>query len=261
MLANQYNHFTRRFFRPPFLCSHLRIRPQNLSHLPVLSTPRPTSSSGFPRSPNLDQRLAKPRPSERPRAPPVARHPRHPIVPRPHRGSCQNEDGFLSCERHVGVRLHQGLHSRQRQPRETSPGRTRRGMGLRSRCVPTGALLLLESPVSSRHSRHPRPEPAARAAADCVHASGAGPLLARAGSHAPYGRVTPPLTRRGARLFAARSASGGLVACLAVTDDSDAPSCLVEPSFEKFDCKSKHSSNRNIYRRNLNKFTCYWKRQ
>lgn len=30
----------------------------------------------------------------------------------PHRGSCQNEDGFLSREGHVGVRLHQSLHSR-----------------------------------------------------------------------------------------------------------------------------------------------------
>lgn len=147
---------------------HLRIRPSTF--LTSRASEHPALRSRC--SPNQDQRMAKPRPSEKPRAPPVATHraPPHPrpIVPKPHRGACQNEDGFLSRESHVGVRLHQGLHSRQRQPRETSSGRTRRGWGLRSGCVPTGALLLPGSPASRRHRRHPGPERPARGRQLCA---------------------------------------------------------------------------------------------
>lgn len=158
--------------------SSLPILTISESALPPFSPPGPQNippyASGAPQtrtkgllSPAL-RKSPEPRPPPRTAAPPDPR----PIVPKPHRGACQNEDGFLSRESHVGVRLHQGLHSRQRQPRETSSGRTRRGWGLRSGCVPTGALLLPGSPTSRRHRRHPRPERPARGRQLCARRRG-----------------------------------------------------------------------------------------
>lgn len=87
-----------------------------------------------------------------------------PLLSRPHRGTRQDKDGFLSRQRYVRVCLHQGLYSRQRQPREASPsGCTRRSLGLRSCCLPSGSVLLSGRPApSSRRCRHPRPKRAAR---------------------------------------------------------------------------------------------------
>lgn len=168
----------------------------------------------IPHSPNPAQGAAKLHPRKSPRPRPSPRSPARLVsLPfPPHRSSCQNEDGFLSRERHVGVRLHQGLHSRQRQPRETSPGRTRRGLGRRGHCLPTGPLLLPGRPASSRRRRHPAPS-VLRAAADCARAGGSGPFPARTGGHAPCGRVAPPLTRRGAP----RTVVGGYWAVLSLS--------------------------------------------
>lgn len=144
----------------PFLHSHLRFRPGPCSSQ---SSAQPAQGLSFLCSPTLAHAAAKLRPLAALPAPLLA-----PLALPPHRGSCQNEDGFLSRERHVGVCLNQGLHSCQRQPRETRPGRTGRGLRLRGRCLPTGPLLLPGRPASSSHSRHPGSEQAARGRRLCA---------------------------------------------------------------------------------------------
>lgn len=129
---------------------------------PSLKHKWPTNSKGpaaaFPG--NLTSQVgtpgpARPRPSPRPQGatPP---DPGALAFP-PHRGTRQDKDGFLSRERYVRVRLHQSLHSGQRQPGEPSPGCSRRGLGLRSRGLPSGSLLLSGRPAPSRRRRHPHP--------------------------------------------------------------------------------------------------------
>lgn len=113
-----------------------------------------------------------------------------PFLP-PHRGSCQNENGFLPRQRYVGVRLHQGLHSRQRQPRQTRPWRTRRSLRLQARRLPTEALFLPGRPARRRRGRHPGPSVLLVAARRCAR-SRAGPFPARAAGHAPVGAGHAP---------------------------------------------------------------------
>lgn len=177
------------------------MRPQHIL-LPALQyTPLRPSSSSTSSIPTPAHSAAKPRPSLS-----LSPAPSHaptrvpgPLALPPHRGSCQNEDGFLSRERHIRVRLNQGLHSRERQPRETGPGRTRRSLRLRGRCLPTGPLLFAGRPAPRSGRRHPA-RSVLRAAPACARAGSASPFPARAGGHAlcgrgPSPRAAPPLAQ------------------------------------------------------------------
>lgn len=117
----------------------------------------------------------------------------------PYRGTRQDKDGFLSRERYVRVRLHQSLHSGQRQPGEPSPGCSRRGLGLRSRGLPSGSLLLSGRPAPRRRRRrHPHPERAARDRRLSAHTRRR-PLFPRRSETTPLGVGVARSSRGGAR--------------------------------------------------------------
>lgn len=170
---------------------------QHLTHPLTLCTPSPDPPPpSFP-LPQAAPVAATPRPRKVPAAPPLTTYPpRKPVWPwRSRRTAARARMKMASCPARVtsGSAFTKAFTRAKGSLERRAPGALVGAWGCGAAASPLG-------PSSSRGV--PLPAAAAirapsvlRAAADCARARDAGPFPARAGGHAPSGRVAPPLTR------------------------------------------------------------------